>query len=135
MWEDDDVPLFTHENFDRYHARIAASVADDDVPLFTQERFAAARAAAIAAAAVVIARETAMEDPDYNVSLFTKDSFAYSGRLLMIKYRSSLLMFPLLCCLRRKKYVPAIQNLCAQQRRLCSCVGVCKPINGVHSKC
>ena len=106
MWEDDDVPLFTQESFDRYHARIAASVAaledpDDDVPLFTQERFAAARAAAAAAATAAIARKTAMEDPDDNVPS-----------------------------------VPAIQNLCAQLRHLCSCVGVCKPINGVqHSKC
>ena len=51
----------------------------DDVPLFTQERFAAAHAAAAAAAAAAIARETAMEDPDDNVPLFTKDSFAYSS--------------------------------------------------------
>ena len=60
--------MLTQESFDRYHARIAASVAaledpDDDFPLFTQERFAAARAAAAAAAAAAIAwaRETAME--------------------------------------------------------------------------
>ena len=48
-------------------------------PSLTQERFAAACATAAAAVAAAIARETAMEDPDDNVPLFTKDSFAYSG--------------------------------------------------------